>query len=110
MTVQAELARTDAERSTGLMHRTHLDADAGMLFVFDEPQELSFWMKNTLIPLDIAFFDAAGTFVSATSMEPCRADPCPSYPSYGAATYALEVNEGFLKKHGVREGWMMIHE
>lgn len=68
----------------------------GMLFVFDTAQERSFWMKNTLMPLDILFFAANGTFVSWQRMDPCKADPCPSYYSNGSAQYALEVPAGFM--------------
>lgn len=77
-----------------------------MLFLFPHEQVLSFWMKNTLIPLDIFYFDARGQIVSATTMEPCKADPCPSYSSEGAAQFALEVAAGFLDTNG--EEWKLI--
>jgi len=99
-----EVAATDAERARGLMFRTHLDPDAGMLFSFEQPQILSFWMKNTLIPLDIIFLDEHRRFVSATTMTPCTSDPCMTYPSGGPAMYALEVEAGFIQQHGVGPG------
>ena len=100
-----EIARTDEDRARGLMYRTSLADDHGMLFVFDKPQELRFWMKNTKIPLEVFFFDQQGKFVSMQSMEPCTADPCPSYPSHGLAQYALEVNAGLAHWYRVGEGW-----
>ena len=107
ITVHVEVARDEASREKGLMNRDHLNPDAGMLFAFDAPQILSFWMKNTLIPLDVLFFDHDGNFVSASTMEPCKNDPCPSYRSSGPATSALEVNEGFTKEHGIGRGWTL---
>lgn len=89
------------------MFRESLPEGQGMLFVFDQPMPLAFWMKNTLIPLDILYFDAGGELVSALTMEPCTADPCPSYPSGESAKFALEVSAGFNQQHGVGEGWRM---
>lgn len=107
ISVNIEIADDNAERAKGLMGRDHLDKGAGMLFVFDEPREASFWMKNTLIPLDILYFDIDGNLVSSMTMTPCLANPCASYPSGGAAAYALEVNEGFVKENGVVRGWRL---
>lgn len=107
--VKIEIADDDTERQQGLMFREYLDADAGMLFVFEQPRALSFWMKNTLIPLDILYFDAAGDLVSSTTMIPCaEGDQCPGYPSRGAAQYALEVNEGYVKTNGIGKGWSLV--
>lgn len=89
-----EIADDDTERATGLMFRQHVEPGTGMLFVFDHDMPLSFWMKNTLVPLDILFFDSNFSFVSRTSMTPCEADPCASYPSEKPAKYALEVAAG----------------
>ena len=108
MTVRVEIADDPAERAQGLMHRTDLPEGHGMLFVFDAAIPLSFWMKNTLIPLDIVYFDDAGRFVSTTTMVPCEADPCATYPSAGPARYALEVPAGFTAQHGVGQGWSMV--
>jgi hypothetical protein len=105
-----EIADDHAERARGLMFRTELARDRGMLFLFAEEQILSFWMKNTLIPLDIIFFDREGRFISAATMAPCRADPCPSYPSEGKASMALEVAEGFVAEQGIGAGWALVRE
>ena len=111
VTVQVELARTQEEQAKGLMGRTELPEKSGMLFVFAEERPLSFWMKNTLIPLDILFFTAQGGFVSAVSMTPCTEEFCPSYASQAPALYALEVPAGFAAVHGVGRGWSMrLHE
>ena len=105
ITLTVEIAGDGASRERGLMLRDHLESDAGMLFIFDRPQILNFWMKNTIIPLDVLFFDDDGRFVSASTMVPCTGDPCAVYPSSGPALYALEVTEGFVTEHGVGEGW-----
>jgi uncharacterized protein len=108
--VTAEIADDAAERTQGLMFRTDLPEGQGMLFVFDTVNVLSFWMRNTLIPLDILYFDDAGNFVSGTTMVPCEADPCTVYPSGQPARYALEVPAGFLEEHQVGVGWKMSVE
>lgn len=111
VTVHVELARTPEEQAKGLMGRTELPEGAGMLFMFAEERPLSFWMKNTLIPLDILFFTAEGGFVSSATMTPCTEDFCPSYSSNAPARYALEVPVGFAALHGVGRGWSMrLHE
>lgn len=102
-----QVATTPQEQEDGLMYRDRMDEDKGMLFVFDREQPLTFWMKNTQIPLDVLFFDKDGNFVSSQSMVPCTADPCATYPSGKPATYALEANAGFLYKYGVEQGWTM---
>ena len=99
-----EVADTDAERARGLMGRTSLAEDAGMVFVYPEPIQGAFWMKNTLIPLSIAFYDAEGTIVRILDMEPCRADPCPVYDPGVPFLGALEVNQGAFDRLAVREG------
>ena len=108
LTLQVELATTPRSRERGLMDRTDLPENEGMLFVFPVAEHLSFWMKDTLIPLDIAYFDAGGRFVSGATMTPCPPmTPCPTYPSAAPALYALEVREGSLAQWGVAEGWMV---
>ena len=102
--VGVEIADTDAERQTGLMGRTALPEDAGMLFVFEEEQAaLSFWMRDTLIPLSIAYIDAQGRIVDIQDMEPLDDVP-PHYVSAEPARYALEVNQGFFEERGVTVG------
>jgi len=103
--VRAELATTEAERELGLMKRTSLGDLDGMLFVFDAPGLHAFWMKDTLISLDMLWIDANGKVVSvAESVPPCKTAECPTYPPRAAASYVLEVNAGFARKHAVRVG------
>lgn len=99
--VPVEIADTDAERQTGLMGRTALAEDAGMLFVFDAEEPRSFWMKDTLIPLSIAFIDAQGRIVDIQDMQPLDET---SHPSAAPAQYALEVNQGFFAARGIQVG------
>lgn len=105
VTVKVAVADTAKERTKGLMKRTSLDG--GMFFVFPEPAVLTFWMKDTKIPLEILFFDAAGDFVNALTMQPCVADPCDTYKSAALSQYALEVNPGFRQEHGIGVGWKL---
>ena len=104
--VRVEIADTDAEWQAGLMGRTTLAGDAGMLFVFDQEQTLSFWMKDTLIPLSIAYIDAEGRIVDIQDMQPLDDIP-PQYVSAEPAQYALEVNQGFFEERGVTVGDMV---
>ncbi len=100
--VRVELARTDAERSRGLMWRERLDPDAGMLFLFEESEPHGFWMKNTLIPLDMIFIGDDGRIVGIVE----SAAPQTTTPrEVGAPSrYVLEVNGGFCAARGVRAG------
>lgn len=104
VTIRVEVADAPKEREKGLMGRQKLEEDTGMFFAVPEPQILSFWMKNTPQPLEIIFFDAAGGFVNALTMEPCTADPCQIYKSAALAAFALEVNPGFRERHGIGVG------
>lgn len=90
------VAGTPGSRARGLMGVTDLEDLDGMLFVLDAPAVTRFWMKDTLIPLDIAFFDDEGGFVAAFTMEPCPSDPCPSYGPDTPVRYALEVPAGTM--------------
>jgi uncharacterized protein len=99
-----ELARTAEERATGLMGRESLPPRHGMLFVFPEASEAGFWMKDTLIPLSIAFIAEHGEILEILDMEPCRADPCPGYDPGVTYRRALEVNQGAFERWGVSEG------
>ena len=100
--VQVELARTDEERTRGLMNRRHLGEEAGMLFLFSETEPRAFWMKNTFIPLDMLFIDDGGRVVGLVERaEPLTTSPRdPGVPS----RYVLEVNGGWAERHGVRPG------
>ncbi len=86
------------------MERRSLAPNSGMAFLFDEPTTNQFWMKNTLIPLSIAFFDAEGKIVKIMDMEPCKADPCETYEPGVEYMGALEVNQGMFERWGVGEG------
>ena len=102
--VAVEVADDDEERQLGLMNRESLPADAGMIFLFEEDSSGGFWMKNTLIPLSIAFADASGTILRILDMEPCEADPCEIYDPGVFYRTALEVNMGAFDRLGVEEG------
>ncbi|HEX5630327.1 MAG TPA: DUF192 domain-containing protein [Acidimicrobiia bacterium] len=88
------VADTPERRTQGLMGVTDLGDLDGMLFVFDADSTSGFWMKNTLIPLDIAFFTAEGVLVDLLRMTPCEADPCPVYEPAGSYRYAIETEIG----------------
>lgn len=102
-----EVADDPEERAQGLMGRESLEADHGMLFMFEQSQPLTFWMKDTLIPLDIIFFDYQGKVIGSDQMVPCEEDPCLRYTSSGPANSALEVNAGFVAEHGIGPGWQL---
>jgi uncharacterized membrane protein (UPF0127 family) len=86
------------------MHVMALAPDDGMAFVFDGPVTDGFWMKDTLIPLSVAFVGEDGRIISESDMDPCTADPCPTYPASGPYTMAIEANLGWFHDHGVRVG------
>ena len=100
--VTVEVARSEIELGKGLMHRTRLPPDAGMLFVFGETSDHGFWMRNTLIPLDMIFIGEDGRIVGIVE----RAEPLSTVNrSVGAPSrYVLEVNGGWTSAHGVRAG------
>lgn len=104
VTVRVEVVSTPETRQRGLMGRTALDDDTGMLFVWPEDASSSFHMKDTLIPLSIAFIAADGTVLRILDMEPCTADPCPTYDPRTSYRMALEVNKGALTRLGIQEG------
>jgi uncharacterized protein len=101
--VRVEIADNASEHARGLMYRTTLAENRGMLFIFEGEQKPSFWMKNTLIPLSIAFIGSEGRIVDIQDMKPLDDDP-PSYVSARPAQYALEVNQGFFEERGVEVG------
>ena len=97
-----ETAQTDTERQRGLMFRENLPPDQGMLFVFPAAQIQSFWMRNTFIPLDIAFISSEGAIVDIQQMKPV--DESILYTSRAPALYALEVNAGWFAAHQIDLG------
>jgi len=102
---EVEIAGTDVERARGLQQRRSLGKDKGMLFIFPEPGRYGFWMKNTLIPLDMIWLDRAGKVVTvAAGVSPCAADPCPSHNPKEEALYVLELNGGIAEKSGILVG------
>lgn len=99
--VVAELAVDDEQRARGLMHRSRMAEDDGMLFLYPDSKPRSFWMKDTKIPLSIAFIDASGEIVKIADMQPLVTESTKSlYP----AKYALEMNQGWFERHGVTKG------
>ncbi len=102
--VSVEVPETPAEMAKGLMYKEHLDDDAGMLFVFDKAGIHSFWMKNTLIPLDMIFIDSDNKIVDIMTAEPCEKASCKSYSPKTDSKYVLEVNAGFAEKHNIEIG------
>jgi len=107
--VQLEVASTAEQRRKGLMGRTSLAPDAGMLFEYREPRDAGhgFWMYNTLIPLDIAYLNRDGVIGSIRQMVPCvsaSGSRCPSYPAGVPFIKAVEMNAGFFRKHQLRQG------
>ena len=105
-TIQVEIADTPDAREKGLMGRKSLADGHGVLFVFDEPSLLSFWMKDVLIPLSIGFFDADRTLIRTAEMKLPRpeASTFPSYESGAPAQYALEAPENWFKKNRIKPG------
>lgn len=100
-----ELADTPEEQATGLMNRTQLAPNHGMLFVYSSPHQVSFWMKDTLLALDLLFFDAEGRLLeSYPNIQPCRQTHCPRYQSHSPIQYALELPAGSVSNFGIRKG------
>ena len=98
------IADSAEEQRQGLMGVESLGEDRGMAFVYDDPTTGSFWMKDTLIPLSIAFVDG-DRIVAIEEMTPCETDPCPTWDSGGAAyTLAIEANAGWFTAHGIAVG------
>jgi uncharacterized membrane protein (UPF0127 family) len=99
--VVAEVAATEASRTTGLMNRFSLQPDHGMLFVFKEAQPQAFWMKNTYVPLSIAFIGGDGRILNIDDMAPQTEA---THPSRGPALYALEMKKGWFAERGIKPG------
>ena len=101
----AEVVTTPEQRAKGLMHRFSLQPDHGMLFVFERPQPLAFWMKNTFIPLSIAFIDAEGRIINIEDMRPQDES---SHWSRGLALYAVEMKQGWFAAKGIGAGATVV--
>jgi uncharacterized membrane protein (UPF0127 family) len=99
--IQAEVAANDPQRQQGLMYRDKMAPNAGMVFVFDQPNQQCMWMKNTLIPLSVAFVDADGAIVNIEDMQPQTHN---SHCSKGQVLYALEMNLGWFKQRNIKAG------
>lgn len=99
--IHAEVASDYSTRGRGLMYRRELAPNAGMLFIFDQPGEQCMWMKNTLIPLSVAFMDAQGTIINIADMQPqSEQTHCAARP----ALYALEMTKGWFAERGIKPG------
>jgi uncharacterized protein len=109
-TVRLEVAATPAARARGLMGRTEVPEGTGMVFLYPADVAESYWMKNTLVPLSIAFVAADGRVVSVSEMTPCKADPCPSYAPAGPYRYAVELAAGSFDAAGVGPGAKVVPE
>jgi uncharacterized membrane protein (UPF0127 family) len=99
--LKVEVAETDAQREKGLMFRKSMGKNDGMLFIFDEPAYHAMWMKNTLIPLSVAFLDRDGVILNILDMEPQTLE---SHQAAGPAIYAIETNVGWYAEHKVKAG------
>jgi uncharacterized protein len=99
--IRAEVAADFASRGQGLMYRSAMPSNAGMLFIFDEASTQCMWMKNTLIPLSVAFIDERGTIINIEDMAPQTED---SHCARRAALYALEMNRGWFAARGIKPG------
>jgi len=99
--IKAEVAQTPQEHEIGLMYRTSMGSNEGMIFVFERPGQQCFWMKNTLIPLAVAFIADDGTVVNVDEMKPQTLNP---HCSTKQVRFVLEMNTGWFAKHGVKEG------
>jgi uncharacterized protein len=102
--LHVEIAEKAHEQREGLMGVETLPEDEGMAFVFDEPSDTTFWMKDTLVPLSIAFVDDAGRVIGVRDMEPCEADPCPTYGIDRPFVLAIEANLGWFDRAGIAVG------
>lgn len=102
--IDAQLATTPDERSTGLMYRREMPQNEGMLFIFEQPSIQCFWMKNTLLPLTAAFVANDGTIVNLVDMKPQTTD---SHCSTKPVRFVLEMNQGWFAKKGIKAGFRL---
>jgi uncharacterized membrane protein (UPF0127 family) len=103
--LSAEIASTYPQISTGMMFRTNMAEMEAMLFVFPTPQQVAFYMRNTLLPLSCAYIDPEGTILETYEMKPLDETPLPSKSSQ--VQYVLEVNQGWFERHGVKPGMVI---
>ena len=108
VTVRLEVAADPASRARGLMGRRKLPQGTGMVFLYPADVTEAYWMKNTLVPLSIAFVAADGRVVSVAEMTPCAADPCPSWAPAGPYRYAVELAAGAFAAAGVGQGAKVV--
>lgn len=102
---QVEVVQTEEDVQKGLMFRSALEENSGMLFIFKDNRRHSFWMKNTLISLDMIWMDHTRKIIHIEeNVPPCKADPCPTYTPAESASYVLEVNAGRVAKDGIQLG------
>ncbi|HEX6581917.1 MAG TPA: DUF192 domain-containing protein [Actinomycetota bacterium] len=99
-----DIADDPLERREGLMGIEELPTDQGMAFVWPGPVDSTFWMKDTLVPLSVAFVDESGRVIDVVDMQPCASDPCPSYGIDEPFVLAIEANLGWFDEHGVGTG------
>lgn len=99
--IQAEVAMTEPQREQGLMFREKLGPNSGMVFLFGEPAQVCMWMKNTLLPLSVAFIDARGKILNIEEMQPQTLN---SHCATGLASYALEMNKGWFAQKNIKPG------
>lgn len=100
-----EVAETTKQRMRGLMFRESMGAREGMLFIQPQPAPTAFWMKNTLIALDMLFYDSEGRLLAShLDVPPCTTPQCPSYPAFGPVKYIVELNGGTFERLGLGEG------
>ena len=108
--VKAEIADTQEKREMGLMGREHLGENKGMFFAFDADGTYNFWMKNTLIPLDIIFISKDFKIVEVIHAEPCMEEPCETYKTSEYSRYVLEVNGNFTTRNEIEVGDEVVIE
>ena len=108
--LKVEIADTPEKREKGLQFRKHLDENSGMLFAFSSDATYSFWMKNTLIPLDLIFLSRDLDIVEIIHAEPCEEEPCETYDTKKYSRYVLEVNGNFTTNNNIKVGDRITRE
>jgi uncharacterized membrane protein (UPF0127 family) len=103
-TLAVEVADDTDEQRRGLMGVEHLPANQGMAFVWPEPVASTFWMKDTLVPLSVAFVDETGHVIDVLDMQPCETDTCPTYGVNEPYVFAVEANLGWFDDHSIEAG------